>query len=175
MALNGSHLLPGERVVTSRRATALVRPGGGAPDPAGDDGTPAAGRLYLTNLRLVFLPRSARRLPGRLGILLPTVRDLRHTPAGRRWRLDVVTGTQQFSFVVRGVLRLIAETVLRVDVSPAQLAHLAGLARRDLPRTCGAAPLPGTAAETATTPAAPLLDTASALNLAELLRDARLE
>lgn len=129
MALREADLLSGERVMLSKRAkliTGIDTTGYGGPDsepPAGETGTVAldggqavAGRLYLTNLRLVFRARGGHP-DGRVGVQLPTVKDIRYAPAGRRSQLDVVTGPRRFTFLVRGgVLRLVAAIVLRVDV-----------------------------------------------------------
>jgi hypothetical protein len=176
MGLNGADLLPDEKVMTSRRARAVTA----------DDGEATGGRLYLTNYRLVFRPRGARRTPGGTAVLLPTVKDLRHTPDGRRERLEVVTGTQRLTFTVRGALRLIAAIVLRVDVDAERLRQIAGAALSGLPAACadpevarrvaeahpGLATLPSPQAAIALSGTLPT--TPATLNLAEFLTDERL-
>ncbi|MDI5961363.1 GRAM domain-containing protein [Streptomyces sp. SL54] len=171
--LTGAGLLPGERVVLGRNARML--PG---TDEA-EAGEVVAGRLYLTDYRLVFRARTAHVPYRTVSVLLPTVKDIRRTAAGRKWRVDFVTGTQCFTFVVRGVLRLIAETVLRVDADPAQVKRLAGLALADVTAACGDPTVlhrihAETPAPSGLTPGdAHLIESAGATNLAELLRDER--
>lgn len=175
MALRASDLLSGERVVMSKRARLLAE-------------ETVGGRLYLTGFRLVFRARGTH-----LGILLPTIKDLRQVPAGRRQQLDILTEGQQFTFVMRGVLRLIAETVLRVDTDADRTKRLADIAMAQLPTICGDPAIArrieassdsafttltyhdAADAITQAVPSAPHTptNTAAALNLAELLRDER--
>lgn len=186
--LTESDLLPGERVVLRRNArmlpgTAEARAAqaedGQAEDGQAEDGQEVGGRLYLTSYRLVFRARTAHAPYRTVSVFLPTVKDIRHTPAGRKWRVEFRTGTDGFTFVVRGVLRLIAETVLRVDADAIHVKHLAELALADLPTACGdPTVLQRLHGETSAPPRltlrdAQLIESAGATNLAELLRDGR--
>ncbi len=112
MALSGSELLPGEQVLVSKNASAvvgIVQAGPGSMGSVGMTGTEAVGgQLYLTNLRLVFRVHRANRLRGGFTIPLSSITQVRDTSSGLRRQIEIVTPVERFTFVVWGVAKLIA-------------------------------------------------------------------
>jgi hypothetical protein len=118
VALGTADLLPGEAVILTKNANAVIDVGAaGLSRFAYDDlmwavgmaGREAiGGRLHLTNYRLVFKAHALNRMRGRFSVFLPTVRRVGDASAGIVRRIEVLTGTQRFTFVVWGVPRTIA-------------------------------------------------------------------
>ena len=118
MALGEQDLLADEAVRTSKGANAVISVDEaglsrfafdhlmGTVGMAGHEAI--GGRLHLTNYRLVFNAHAANRLRGRISILLPTIQDVRNTSRGVKRQIEVVTGTQRFTFVLWGVPAFIA-------------------------------------------------------------------
>lgn len=199
MALGDRDLLSGEAVQRSKGANLVIRT-----DEAGLVGftfdhllgsmagmEAVGGRLHLTNYRLVFNSHPVNRLVGRISILLPTIQEVRDTSRGVKRRIEVVTGTQRFTFVVWGVPKLIeAVDGARSRLDDAQVRDLAAAAVAESAKLgtgmkisegvdAVVASLGLTQPTAARIPAGPPpgrpdpIATASRLNLAELLADER--
>ena len=113
MKVEDSDLLPGERVVLSKPANAIIRldEHGLSRFPAdqlmrvmgyaGKEGI--GGRLHLTNHRLLFKSHRVNRLTGQFSIYLPTITGLHDRSRWIAKKLEVATRLQTFEFVVWGV------------------------------------------------------------------------
>jgi hypothetical protein len=110
--LSESELLPGEHVLVSKHANAvvgIVQAGPGLRGSAGMTGTEAVGgQLYLTDLRLIFRAHRVNRLRGGFTISLSSITQVRDTSSGLRRQVEIVTPLERFTFVVWGVATLIA-------------------------------------------------------------------
>lgn len=97
MDLGEEDLLPGEAVVLSKSANAMIRVSEfGLSRFAFDrvmvaaglgDAEAIGGKLYVTDCRVVFKSHAVNRVRGAFSIFLPTVRDLRDTSAGLKRQL----------------------------------------------------------------------------------------
>jgi hypothetical protein len=129
MRLDAADLLPGELVVVSKNANALVRvsdvglkrlPYDQGMKLLGLDGMEAlGGKLYLSNFRLLFASHAFNRATGRLSIFLPSVVAVNNTSRGLSKKLEVRTALQSFEFVVWGVPALIES----IDKQRQALSH----------------------------------------------------
>lgn len=112
MLLSESELLPGEHVLVSKHANAvvgIVQAGPGSLGSVGMTGTEVVGgQLYLTDLRLIFRAHRVNRLQGGFTISLSSVTQVRDTSSGLRRQVEIVTPLERFTFVVWGVATLIA-------------------------------------------------------------------
>ncbi|MFE2264483.1 hypothetical protein [Streptomyces griseosporeus] len=136
--LRPEELFPGERIVLSKNANAVIDVSeGGLSRFAFDDflwlvgmkGKEAiGGRVHLTNYRLVFRAHRFNRLRGSFSVFLPSVADVRDTSFAVTRKVTVTTALQSATFVAWGVPRFI-ETVLacRAALGPAHQAQLARL------------------------------------------------
>ncbi|MFF8991447.1 hypothetical protein ACF09H_16170 [Streptomyces sp. NPDC014983] len=204
MAFGAPDLLPGEAVRLGKNANAVVSVDASGLSrfafdqlmwTVGMTGREAiGGKLHVTDHRLVFDAHPVNRLRGRFSIFLPLITDVRDTSRGIKKQIQVSTGTQQFTFVVWGVPRLIATIDhFRRAVTPEQARRLAGAALADYARVGeGLRIAPGIEAanialrealpavhalRSAITPSLSPVELAGALGLLELLdrleRDAR--
>lgn len=142
-------LLPGEQVVLTKRANAVVAlnevglqrlPFDAGMRLVGFDGREAiGGRLHVTNLRLLFESHAINRATGRSSVFLPTIRACRDASKGLAKRLEVDTGRQSLTFVVWGVADLI-DTIGRqaAALGPADRVRLLEVVRQH-PETVGEA------------------------------------
>jgi hypothetical protein len=113
VSLSESELLPGEHVLVSKNANAvvgIVQAGPGSMGSVGMTGTDAVGgQLYLTDLRLIFRAHHVNRLRGGFTIPLSTITHVRDTSSGLRRQIEITTPLERFTFVVWGVAKLIAQ------------------------------------------------------------------
>lgn len=139
MGLASSGLLPGETLILSKNANAVIEIDEhglsrfafdhlmGVIGMRGKEAI--GGRLHLTNYRLIFKAHAFNRLRGTYGVFLPTVRQLRDTSSGVKRQCEVATETQKFTFVVWGVPGLISAIHSACsalgDEAKAQLGELA--------------------------------------------------
>lgn len=112
MPLSESELLPGEHVLVSKNANAvveIVQAGPGSMSSVDITGTEAVGgQLYLTDLRLIFRAHRVNRLRGDFTIPLSTITQVRDTSSGLRRQIEIVTPLERFTFIVWGAAQLIA-------------------------------------------------------------------
>ena len=112
MPLSESELLPGEHVLVSKNANAvveIVQAGPGSMSSVDITGTEAVGgQLYLTDLRLIFRAHRVNRLRGGFTIPLSTITQVRDTSSGLRRQIEIVTPLERFTFIVWGAAQLIA-------------------------------------------------------------------
>ncbi|MEU9135237.1 hypothetical protein AB0D33_04550 [Streptomyces sp. NPDC048404] len=137
--LNSADLLPGEGIILRKNANAVidVRQAGLSRFAFDDlmwlvgmrNKEAIGGRLYLTNYRLVFTSHRFNRVRGTFSVFLPCIEEVRDSSIAATRQLTVHTGTQDFTFVVWGIPRLI-ETVdqCRAEFDDAYVADLAELA-----------------------------------------------
>ncbi|MGW0969639.1 hypothetical protein [Streptomyces sp. NPDC002516] len=137
--LNSEDLLPGEGIILRKNANAVIDVrAAGLSRFAFDDlmwlvgmrnKEAIGGRLYLTNYRLVFTSHRFNRVRGTFSIFLPCIEELRNSSMAATRQITVSTGTQDFTFVVWGVPRLI-ETVeaCRAEFDTTYVADLAATA-----------------------------------------------
>jgi hypothetical protein len=139
MKVDDADLLPGERVVLSKPANAVIRldehglsclPADQLMRVMGFAGKEAVGgRLHLTNYRLLFKSHRVNRLTGAFSIFLPTITGLHD---GSRWiakKLQVATRLQTFEFVVWGVPAFISTIQAQAaQITTAQARELAAIA-----------------------------------------------
>ncbi|MBA2569936.1 MAG: hypothetical protein H0V04_02015 [Chloroflexi bacterium] len=131
-----STLYPGERVLASKNANAVVmlREHGLAAIPdtaramawAGFAGKEAiGGRLHLTNWRLVFRSHPFNRVKGQMSILLPTIVEVADASRFLSKKLRVTSRSTEHEFVVWGVpalIRAIAQARADADGAAIQAA-----------------------------------------------------
>lgn len=118
MKVEDSDLLPGERVIVSKPANAIVRldeyglsrfPADQLMRVMGFAGKEAiGGRLHLTSFRLLFKSHRVNRVTGAFSIYLPTITGLADRSRWIAKKLQVATRSQTFEFVVWGVPDFIA-------------------------------------------------------------------
>lgn len=145
MKVEDADLLPGERVLLSKPANAVIRldeyglsrfPADQLMWVAGFAGKEAiGGKLHLTNYRLLFKSHRVNRLTGLFSIFLPTITGLHDRS---RWivrKLEVTTRLQSFEFVVWGVPAFISTLQAQAaQITAAQALELAALQAGDLAR-----------------------------------------
>ncbi len=136
MKVEDSDLLPGERVVLSKPANAVIRldehglsrfPADQLMRVMGFAGKEAiGGKLHLTNYRLLFTSHRVNRLTGGFSIYLPTITGLHDRSRWIAKKLEVVTRLQTFEFVVWGVPAFISTIQARAgQITTAQAMELA--------------------------------------------------
>jgi hypothetical protein len=113
MKLEAAHLLPGERIVLSKSANAVVTPTeyglGRFPFDdylglVGMKGREAiGGKLHLTTTRLVFKSHALNRLKGSMSIFLPSIRDAADASRLATRKVRITTPSQQHEFVMWGI------------------------------------------------------------------------
>ncbi|MFF8538031.1 hypothetical protein ACN6K9_002466 [Streptomyces sp. SAS_267] len=137
--LNSADLLPGEGIILRKNANAVidVRQAGLSRFAFDDlmwlvgmrNKEAIGGRLYLTNYRLVFTSHRFNRVRGTFSVFLPCIEEVRDSSFAATRQLAVHTGTQDFTFVVWGIPRLIeAVDECRAEFDDAYVADLAELA-----------------------------------------------
>lgn len=137
MDLSPGELLPGERVILTKKANCVVRLSDvGLQRLRFDQGLAAigmggqeaiGGQLHLTSYRLVFASHAVNRAVGKLSLFLPTVVELRDTSKGLAKKLTVRTELQEVELVVWGVPALItAIDQQRRVLTPTDAQHLFG-------------------------------------------------
>ncbi|MFI0960908.1 hypothetical protein ACH4S8_05760 [Streptomyces sp. NPDC021080] len=137
--LKSEELLPGEGIILRKNANAVIDVrAAGLSRFAFDDlmwlvgmrnAEAIGGRLYLTNYRLVFKAHRFNRVRGTFSIFLPCVEEVRDSSFAATRQITVHTGTQEFTFVVWGVPRLIGTVdECRSEFDDAYVADLAALA-----------------------------------------------
>jgi hypothetical protein len=119
MDINLTELLSGESVIISKLANSVIElkeyelkrlPYDQLMALSGFKGKEAiGGQLYLTNYRLIFKSHSLNRLRGKFSIFLPTIQETKNNSSFLSKKLEVVTQTQRFEFVVWGVPELITK------------------------------------------------------------------
>ncbi|MFE4695840.1 hypothetical protein ACFRIC_02000 [Streptomyces sp. NPDC056738] len=132
-------LLPGEGIILRKNANAVidVRQAGLSRFAFDDlmwlvgmrNKEAIGGRLYLTNYRMVFTSHRFNRVRGSFSIFLPCVEEVRDSSFAATRQITVHTGTQDFTFVVWGIPRLL-ETVdeCRAEFDASYVADLAAMA-----------------------------------------------
>lgn len=114
----GSTLYPGEQVLVSKDANAVITLSdhglGSIPDTeramasVGLGGKEAVGgRLHLTNWRLVFRSHPFNRVKGQVSIVLPTIVELMDASRFLTKKLRVTTRSARHDFIVWGIPDLI--------------------------------------------------------------------
>ena len=147
MNLKPIDLLPGETVLLSKPANAIIRIDEHGLSrfvldhlmwTVGMQGREAiGGKLHLTNYRLLFKAHAANRLTGKFSVFLPTIEAVRDTSAGIVKKILVVTSAQSFEFVVWGIPKVLAAVeAARADFGPAQIETLKAAAIVDYEK-CG--------------------------------------
>ena len=139
MSLPAPDLLPGEQVLESKPANAVVTLSDyGLSRFAFDkylwvagmkDKEAIGGRLWLTSYRLVFQAHAINRLRGRYSIFLPSIQALRDASFLWTRKVAVATRFTEFQFVLWGVPRFLARVEeARSRLTPDALPHLQRLA-----------------------------------------------
>lgn len=147
MTRSSVDLLTGEQLLASKRANAVLRGQrsgliGYAFDHllrvAGLQGNEAiGGHLYLTTYRLVFHSHPFNRVTGTFSIFLPTIQVVRDASHFITKQLAVQTRTQEYTFVVWGIPKLMAAIhAARARLSPQQQVTLREVAVAEFAR-CG--------------------------------------
>jgi hypothetical protein len=149
MNIAADDLYPGEGVILSKNANSVISirdyglkrlgvkfhgvrvPVDQLMSVAGFKGQEAVGgRLHLTNYRLIFKSHPINRVKGKFSICLPTIAELRDASRFLAKKLEIVTGSQSFVFVVWGVPKLIdsvrsASAVLTSEQNAGMLQSIA--------------------------------------------------
>lgn len=147
MKLQDEDLLPGERLVITKPANAMIRrddyglsalPGEHALKLLGYAGQEAlGGKLHLTNYRLLFKSHRVNRVVGAFSIYLPTITGLNDRSRWLAKKLEVVTRMQSFEFVVWGLpafIRTIQAQSAQVTVTQARELAIAAQAGGEMGR-----------------------------------------
>jgi hypothetical protein len=122
MNIEAADLYPGEEVIVSKAANSVISiqdyglsrlsmrvhgvavPCDQLMSLVGFEGKEAiGGKLHLTNYRLIFKSHAVNRVKGKFSILLPTVEELRDKSKFLAKKMEVMTHTQSFLFVIWGV------------------------------------------------------------------------
>lgn len=141
MGIDQTALLPGEAVLLTKKANAVLTPADYGMDPiangrwmkaVGMSGKEAiGGHLHVTNYRLLFRAHALNRFHGTFSIFLPTIREVLNTSSGVTRRIEIVTGKQRCTYVVWGVPAVIAAIErARSALDPAAVEQLARLANQ---------------------------------------------
>lgn len=135
MDIHAEDLLPGEKVLLTKSANALIRiKDYGLSRFFADDllrligmkGIEGiGGKLHLTNYRLLFKAHRINRLTGKFSIALPTILGVKDTSHFIMKRIEVTTVTENFEFVVWDIPELIATIdMAREELTPAKVDEL---------------------------------------------------
>lgn len=139
MEMEAGDLLPGERLVLSKSANAVVTlseyglsrfAAGQLMWCVGMEGKEAiGGKLYLTDMRLVFKSHSFNRVLGMFSIFLPAITTVEDGSFLLKRQISVATDLRYFDFVVWGVPGLINNIdAVRSLLRPADAARILDLA-----------------------------------------------
>lgn len=145
MKVEESELLPGERVILSKPANAIIRlddyglgrfPADQLMRAMGYAGLEAiGGRLHLTSYRLLFKSHRVNRVTGSFSIYLPTITGLADRSKWLAKKLEVTTRNQVFDFVIWGVPAFIAAVQAQsAQVTTEQARELAAAAQGGMER-----------------------------------------
>jgi hypothetical protein len=135
-------LLAGENVILSKNANAIISVDEQGLSrfafdqlmwTVGMQGKEAiGGRLHLTNFRLIFKSHAINRLTGKFSILLPTIQEVKDVSRFLTKKIEIVTKTQHFEFVVWGIPELIAAiTAAKTKLTVEQIQSLGANAAAD--------------------------------------------
>jgi hypothetical protein len=135
-------LLAGETVILSKNANAIITVDEQGLSrfafdqlmwTVGMQGKEAiGGRLHLTNFRLIFKSHAINRLTGKFSILLPTIQEVKDVSRFLTKKIEIVTKTQHFEFVVWGIPELIAAiTAAKTKLTAEQIQSLRANAAAD--------------------------------------------
>jgi hypothetical protein len=135
-------LLAGETVILSKNANAIISVDENGLSrfafdqlmwTVGMQGKEAiGGRLHLTNFRLIFKSHAINRLTGKFSILLPTIQEVKDVSRFLTKKIEIVTRTQHFEFVVWGIPELIAAiTAAKTKLTAEQIQSLRANAAAD--------------------------------------------
>jgi hypothetical protein len=135
-------LLAGETVILSKNANAIITVDEQGLSrfafdqlmwTVGMQGKEAiGGRLHLTNFRLIFKSHAINRLTGKFSILLPTIQEVKDVSRFLTKKVEIVTKTQHFEFVVWGIPELIAAiTAAKTKLTAEQIQSLRANAAAD--------------------------------------------
>lgn len=182
MKVEASDLLPGERVLLSKPANAVIRldehglsrlPADPLMRVMGFAGKEAiGGRLHLTSYRLLFKSHRVNRLAGQFSIFLPTITALHDRSRWIAKKLEVVTRLQSLEFVVWGVPAFISTIQAQAaQITAAQALELAAMQAGGLAKNATFAKDVVKFALDALAVAQNPLDAANLLNLLDLVTD----
>jgi hypothetical protein len=135
-------LLAGENVILSKNANAIINVDEQGLSrfafdqlmwTVGMQGKEAiGGRLHLTNFRIIFKSHAINRLTGKFSILLPTIQEVKDVSRFLTKKIEIVTKTQHFEFVVWGIPELIAAiTTAKTKLTAEQVQSLRANAAAD--------------------------------------------
>jgi hypothetical protein len=118
MSVPDGVLLPGESILNTKRANAIVRPTdyGLARFPfdkymglVGMKGSEAVGgSLYLTAVRLIFRSHAVNRIGGTFSVFLPSIQEALDTSQLAVRKVRIVTASQHYEFVMWGIPSFLA-------------------------------------------------------------------
>lgn len=182
MNIEESDLLPGERMILSKGANAVIRldqyglsrlPADQIMRLIGFAGKEAiGGKLHLTSYRLLFKSHRVNRVVGSFSIFLPTITALHDRSRWIAKKVEVATRMQSFEFVIWGVPAFIgAVQAQAAQVTPAQARELAAAQAGGMARNPTLARDVGKFALDALAVAQNPLDAANLLNLLDLFTD----
>lgn len=131
MAMKAEMLLPGESEITSKGANFVLKLDehglprfryDGAMGAVGMAGKEAiGGHLHVTNFRVFFQSHSVNRFKGSFSIFLPSIEDMKDASAFLTKKMEIVTPSYNFEFVVWGIPQLMAQIkAARGALSPEQ-------------------------------------------------------
>jgi hypothetical protein len=138
MSLPDGILLPGESILSTKRANAIVRPTDyglgrfpfdkymGLAGMRGREGV--GGNLYLTAIRLIFRSHAFNRIGGTFSIFLSSIQQTLDTSELAVRKVRVATASQDYEFVMWGIPNflalLTAQRSVAVKIDRAQLLQL---------------------------------------------------
>jgi hypothetical protein len=182
MNIDESELLPGERMILSKGANAVIRldeyglsrlPADQIMRLIGFAGKEAiGGKLHLTSYRLIFKSHRVNRVVGSFSIFLPTITALHDRSRWIAKKVEIATRMQAFEFVIWGVPPFIAAVQAQAaQVTPAQAQELAAAQAGGMALNPTLARDVGKFALEALSVAQNPLDAANLLNLVDLFAD----
>ena len=135
MSLPDGVLLPGESILYTKRANAIVHPTDyglgrfpfdkymGLVGMKGREGV--GGSLYLTTVRLIFRSHAFNRVRGTFNIFLPSIQQTFDTSQLAVRKVRVVTASQDYEFVMWGIPNFLALlTAQRAEAAKMDRARL---------------------------------------------------
>lgn len=95
------------------------------------------GKLFLTNFRVYFQSHNVNRFNGAFSIFLPSIETMKDVSAFLTKKLEIVTPSYNFEFVVWGIPQFMAQIKAARDaLSPSQQEELQSAAQAS-PEKCG--------------------------------------